>query len=164
MNRAALFLSVVLLGGAALADGDAPTAPVAAAAPIAHDVVTLKDGRKLEGRVVGQDDRFVSVEVGGVTRAYAKDTVQSIELAPRQPSSDAPPAKPASPAGAPVAPGGPKEKKGARRDAPLSDAARKWLDDLIARTADADETVRRSTAAAIRELVQRGREAPAHVA
>jgi hypothetical protein len=160
MRRRVLSLVVPLVfsGGLAMADGDAPVAPAAppaaqAAAP--HDVLVLKDGRRLEGEVVAEDESYVSLKSGGVTRAYARDSISSIEKAPRAPVQPgaAPGAAPSQPP-APSAdsPKGKKAGKSDRRDAPLSDSAKKWLDDLLARSADADETVRRSIVAAVQAL------------
>ena len=151
-----LVLPLFLLGAAAWADGDAGGQPAPAAQDAAaKDVVVLKDGRRVEGEVVAEDDRFVSVKSGGVTRAYAKDSVTSIEKAARaagQPGPSATPGpaapRPAGPSAEPAAKG--KKNKGDKRDGqPISDAGKKWLDDLIARTADADESIRRSVGAAI---------------
>jgi hypothetical protein len=150
-----LVLPLLLAPAPSLAEGDARKAQVPAAAqPVARDVVTLKDGRRLEGRIVGEDEHWLSIESGGVTRAYAKDTIVSVERGLKPGARDA--AQPAAPGGAATPGEPPKEKrkdaKTERRDQPLSDAARKWLGDLIARTADPDERVRGSAAAAIREL------------
>jgi hypothetical protein len=152
MRRPHLLLALVLMLGistSALAGGDGQPAAQASA-----DVVTLKDGRKLEGRIVAEDDRFVSIESGGTTRAYPRDTIASIERAAKPPAghdagaATAPSGKPDAPSpGADV-----KRPKGDRKDAPLSEAAKAWLDALIAKSADGDETVRRSVAAAISAL------------
>jgi hypothetical protein len=144
MRRFVLALPLVLVGSFAAAE-DAPSAAST------QDVVVMKDGRRLEGEVVAEDDRFVSLKSGGVTRAYAKDQVASVEKASRPTAPDggtgATPATPAAPESAKG-----KKNKGDRRDVPLSDAAKKWLDDLILRAADADETVRRSIGAAVQAL------------
>jgi len=153
MKHRALFLVVPLVFAAAtaLADGDPapPAQPPVATAP--SDAIVLKDGRRLEGEIVGEDDRAISLKSGGVTRTYAKDSIASVERAPRKaspPDSDGkqgatPPAEPTKG----------KKGKGEKREAPLSDAAKKWLDDLVAKSADVgDETVRRSLTQAIQAL------------
>jgi hypothetical protein len=152
MSRLALFvLPLALACSLARADGESP----AATAP-ANDVVVLKDGRRLEGEVVAEDDRFVSVKSGGVTRAYAKDSISSIEKSPRPAGTEAvsggaAPAQPGTPPAEP--PKGKGKGKGEKREPPpLTVAGKKWLDDLIARSSDADETVRRSIAAAVGAL------------
>lgn len=157
MRRLALVLPLALACSLARADGDQPgAAPAQPAATTPKDVVVLKDGRRLEGEVVAEDDRFVSLKSGGVTRAYAKDSIASVEKAPRAPGTADPAggAAPGTPAAPPAEPGKTKKKdKGERRDGPpLTEAGKKWLDDLVARSADADETVRRSIAAAIGAL------------
>lgn len=152
MRRLGMFLSLALgLSSVAVneARADDPTQ-----APAKVDVVTLKDGRKLEGQIVAEDDRFVSISSGGTTRAYARDTIASIEKAPRPqagqdgaaaaPQAGAPPAAPAGADG--------KKPKAERKETPLSDSAKAWLDALIAKSADGDESVRRSVAAAIGAL------------
>jgi hypothetical protein len=159
MNRSALVLVLPLVMAAAVAraDGDgagpAPQPAPAAAAPT--DTITLKDGRRLEGEVVGEDDRFISLRSGGVTRMYAKDSIASVEKAPRapgQPDSSANPG--AAPSQPPAPPAGKEKKKDKvdRRDAPLSEPAKAWLAELLAKAADADESVRRSIGAAIGAL------------
>jgi hypothetical protein len=136
--------------GIARAEGDEPSKPAPAqAAAGSVDVLVLSDGRRLEGEVVGEDDRAVSFKSGGVTRTYARDSITSLEKAPRT----AAPADPAPQGGAATEPTKGKKEKGDRRDAPLSDAAKKWLDDLVAKSAEAtDESVRRSIAQAIQAL------------
>ena len=150
MRRLAIPLTFALLLGAApvsLAGGDAPAAAQAPA-----DVITLKDGRRLEGEIVAEDDKFVSINAGGTTRAYARDTIASIEKAPRpKPATDAGTPQAGAPAAGPAREDA-KRGKGDRKDAPLSESAKAWLDALIAKTADGDETVRRSVAAAISAL------------
>lgn len=141
------FVSVFVLAAAERVFADEPAPPPAA--PAAADVVTLKDGRRLEGEVIAEDDRFVSVKVGGVTRAYAKDSVASIERGQR-PAAGAPAAEGARPAVPEKEKG--KKKAKAPAAAELSDAARAWLDELLAKSADADATVRRSVAAAVAAL------------
>ena len=159
MRRHAFLLVLALLacGALARADGEAGggAGPQPAPTQAATDVLTLKDGRRIEGEFVGEDDRFVTVKSAGSTRAYARDSIASIEQGQR---AGGPPAAPSAQPGAapaqPPAPASGKEKKGKgdRRDAPLSEAARKWLEELIARTADADESIRRSAAQAIAAL------------
>jgi hypothetical protein len=157
MKRPALSLVLPLLlaGPLAWADGDRtePAPQPAPAAAATHDTLTLKDGRRLEGDIVGEDDRFVSLKSGGVTRMYAKDSIQSVERAPRAPGQ---PDSSAAPAPAPDQPGAPakekKKEKGERREVPLTDAAKTWLAELLAKSADADEAVRRSIGAAIGSL------------
>ena len=73
MRPLGLVLTIALgLGSASAAAAGGDDAPQAQPA---GDVVTLKDGRRLEGRIVAEDDRYVSISVGGTTRAYAKDTM-----------------------------------------------------------------------------------------
>jgi hypothetical protein len=141
-----LTLALLLAASPAWADGDQAGQP---AAP--SDVLTLKDGRRLEGEIVGEDDRFVSLRSGGVTRSYAKDSVASVERAIRPPAGGAPAAGSAETPPSPAEPPGKQKKKDRpdRKDAPLSDAAKSWLEALLARSGDADETVRRSVGAAI---------------
>jgi hypothetical protein len=152
--RPTLVLPLLLVAGLAWGDGDQPVNPPApaTAAAAARDVIVLKSGGRLEGEIIAEDDANVSLKSGGVTRAYARDTIASIERAPRAatpaPATDAPGAAPSPPPDA----GNAKKGKGDRRDAPLSDAAKKWLDELVARSADADESVRRSIGAAIGAL------------
>jgi hypothetical protein len=156
MRRSEIALTLALTLATAfpaLADDAPKPVPQAQAAA---DVLTLSDGRKITGRIVAEDDRFVSIESAGTTRAYPRDTITSIERAPR-PAADKDPAGGAagSPAGtpAPQPPGKDgKQKKGDRKDAPLSETAKAWLDALIAKSAEGDETVRRSVAAAISAL------------
>ncbi len=151
-----LTLCLLLVASPAWSDGEAgkPPAP-AAPAPAApatptQDVLTLKDGRRLEGEIVGEDDRFVSLRSGGVTRSYAKDSVASVERASRALASGTQAGGPAESPPTVADPTGKKKKERPdRKDAPLSDAARSWLDALIARSAEADEVVRRSIGAAI---------------
>lgn len=152
MRRFELALMLALVLGSSLpapaGEGDPSPAPAQSAA----DVLTLADGRKISGRIVAEDDKFVSIESGGTTRAYARDSITSIERAPRP----APVQEPAAGA-AGTAPGAPpaRDKKGGkpdRADAPLSDAAKAWLDALIAKSADDDESVRKSVASAITAL------------
>ena len=160
MRRSPIVLTLALALASAsptLADEGAKPAPQAQAAA---DVLTLADGRRISGRIVAEDDRFVSIESAGTTRAYAKDTITSIERAPRpaaekDPAAGAPGSPSATPAPQPPGKDG-KQKKGDRRDAPLTESAKAWLDALIAKSAEGDETVRRSVAAAIAAL---GREA-----
>ena len=149
MRRTQLALTLALmLGTPVLAharEGDAPAAPAQATA----DVLTLSDGRKISGRIVAEDDKFISIESGGTTRAYPRDTITSIERAPR-PAAGQEPA-----AGADKAPPSGKDRKPPktdRTDAPLSDSAKTWLDALIDKSAENDESVRRSVAAAISAL------------
>jgi hypothetical protein len=156
MRRSEIALTLALALGTAspaLADDVAKPAPQAQAAA---DVLTLADGRKITGRIVAEDDRFVSIESAGTTRAYARDTITSIERAPRPAAEKAPADGTAGSAAGTPAPEPPgkdgKQKKGDRRDAPLSDSAKAWLDALIAKSAEGDETVRRSVAAAISAL------------
>jgi len=150
MRPLGLVLTIALgLGSASAAAAGGDDAPQAQPA---SDVVTLKDGRRLEGRIVAEDDRYVSISVGGTTRAYAKDAIASIEKAARPPAGDGAGASaPAKPAAEAPSPDG-KRPKGERKDAPLSESAKAWLDALIAKSADGDETVRRSIAAAIAAL------------
>jgi hypothetical protein len=159
MTRHALFVLIplMLFGANARADGDppAPAGVQQAASPV--DVIVLKDGRRLEGEVVGEDDRAVSLKSGGVTRTYTKDSIASVEKAPRAAASSDPAGQPGAAPTTPPAPTEPakgkKGNKGERRDAPLSDAAKKWLDELLAKTADAsDDAVRRSVSQAIQAL------------
>lgn len=147
-----LSLAVVLASAAAWGDGDATSPP--AAAPSTQDVLTLKDGRRLEGEVVGEDDRFVTLRSGGVTRSYARDSIASVERGAKTPATGAPAAGTDATPPAPAEPAGKQKKKDRpdRKDAPLSEAAKAWLDALLARSADADETVRRSVGAAIGAL------------
>ncbi len=155
-----LVLPIAMSGAVAMADGGEPPAakpPTPPAATSPQDVVVLKDGRRLEGEIVGEDDRAVSLKSGGVTRTYMKDSIASIEKAPRTAAPSDPSGRPGAAPATPPAPTDPaKGKKGAkgeRRDAPLSDAGKKWLDDLIAKSADAgDDSVRRSIAQAIQAL------------
>jgi len=164
MKRPALSLVVPLLavplllaGAIARADGDgatpAPQPAATAAAPA--DTITLKDGRRLEGEIVGEDDRFVSLKSGGVTRMYAKDSIASVEKAARPPGQRDSSANPGAAPGQPPAPPAGKEKKkdkGDKREVPLSETAKAWLTELLGKSADADETVRRSIVAAIGAL------------
>ncbi len=160
MNRHALFILVpFLLAGANAraddqADGDSPEKPAAQQPASPVDVLVLKDGRRLEGEVVGEDDRAVSLKSGGVTRTYMKDSIASVEKAPRAAAPSDPSGQPgASPPAPPAGPEKGKKGKGDRRDAPLSDAAKRWLDELVAKAADAsDEAVRRSVTQAIQAL------------
>jgi hypothetical protein len=159
MKRSALALvfPLVMVAAVARADGDGtPPAPPPVQAPAAPiDAITLKDGRRLEGEIVGEDDRFVSLKSGGVTRMYAKDSIASVAKAPRaagQPDASGTPG--AAPGQTPAPPAGKEKKKdkGDKRDAPLSESAKTWLAELLAKTADADESVRRSIGAAIGAL------------
>ena len=156
MKRSALSLVFPLVVAAAVAradgDGTPPAPPAAPAAATTTDSITLKDGRRLEGEIVGEDDRFVSLRSGGVTRTYAKDSIASVEKAPRpagQPDSATGPG--AGQGQPPAAPAGKEKKKdkGEKRDAPLSEPAKAWLAELLAKTGDPDESVRRSIGAAI---------------
>ncbi len=149
MRRTRLALTLALVLGtpvfAHAREGDAAAPPAQAAA----DVLTLADGRKISGRIVEEDEKLVSIESGGTTRAYPRDTISSIERAPR-PAAGQEPA-----AGADKSPPPGKEKKPPktdRMDTPLSDTAKAWLDALIAKSAENDESVRRSVAAAISAL------------
>jgi hypothetical protein len=107
----------------------------------------LKDGRRLSGEIVAEDDRYVSLRSGGVTRAYAKDAVATIERAARPSAAESGGSPPGG--GADPAAKDKKKGKGDRRDAPLTETANAWLRELLAKSADADEGVRRSVAAAI---------------
>jgi hypothetical protein len=149
MRRFELALMLALMLGSSLpapaGEGEPSTAPVQPSA----DVLTLADGRKISGRIVGEDEKFVSIESGGTTRAYARDAITSIERAPRP--------APGSESAAGTAPDAPpaRDKKGPkpdRADKPLSEAAKAWLHALIAKSAEDDETVRKSVASAITAL------------
>src|SRR5262245_6426102 len=81
MRRLPIVLSLALVLGAvtpSLADGGGTPAT-----QTKTDVLTLKDGHRIEGQIVAEDDRFVSISSGGTTRAYARDAIASIERAPR---------------------------------------------------------------------------------
>ena len=152
MRRFELALMLALVLGASLPAPAGEGEPSAAPAQASADVLTLADGRKISGRIVAEDEKFVSIESGGTTRAYARDTITSIERAPRPaPGQDPVAGAPGSAPGAPPA----RDKKGPkpdRADAPLSEAAKAWLDALIAKSAEGDESVRKSVASAITAL------------
>jgi len=159
MKRSALALVFPLVMAAAVAradgDGTPPAPQPAPAATAPSDTITLKDGRRLEGEIVGEDDRFVSLKSGGVTRMYAKDSIASVDKAPRAAGRTDSSANPGGAQGQPPAPPAGKDKKkdkGEKRDAPLSEPAKAWLAELLTKTADADESVRRSIGAAIGAL------------
>lgn len=113
------------------------------------DLVVLSDGRKLEGEVVAQDDEFVTVRVAGITRAYPRAQVVSVELgagaswAPPEPGPGAGPGA----AGKPERKAKSKDRRGEAGE--LSEAARAWLETLIDHAASEDPQVRLSAAAAI---------------
>jgi sRNA-binding regulator protein Hfq len=147
-----VLIPLMLFGANARADGDPPATPAAQQAA-AVDVIVLKNGTRLEGEVVGEDDRAVSLKSGGVTRTYMKDSIASVEKAPRAAAPSDPAGQPGAAPPAPAEPAKGKKGKGERRDAPLSEAAKRWLDELVAKTANADDdVVRRSVTQAIQAL------------
>ncbi len=141
----------------------APTAS-AIAAENGPDVVVLKDGRRIEGEVVAENDRFVSVRSDGVLRAYPKSQVDGVtkgERAPADSVADTPAEDVAKRKRKKKGDGLSKEDrlavKGKRPGrGKLSPAAGEWLDSLIGRlarnAADGDPAVKASLAAAIRAL------------
>jgi hypothetical protein len=82
-----------------------------------------------------------------------KDSIASVEKAPRAAAPSDPAGQPGAAPPAPAEPAKGKKGKGERRDAPLSEAAKRWLDELVAKTANADDdVVRRSVTQAIQAL------------
>lgn len=127
------------------------------------DVIVLTDGSKLEGTVVGQDDAYVTFRSGGVTRAYPRAEVTSIELGTARSGSEGATSGDGSKVGGDTD-GGDKpssekrpDKRTERRErkaerngtTELGDEARQWMRDLVLRAGATDETVRRSVASAL---------------
>ena len=130
----------LLLAGAAGAFAAEEAAPAGTA-----DVLVLQDGTRLQGTVVAEDDDFVTFSAKGVTRAYARSRVSSLEKGVAAPAdkddraADAPgdaPAKKAKQADKAQKKKAKSERsalKGKPGTGPLGDAAKGWLEELLAR-------------------------------
>jgi len=166
-------------GDPAPAPAPAPGAPAPAKA--SEDVLVLKDGTEIRGRITAEDDAGYAVKVGGALRVVDKSKVQEVRrgapAAADAPGADgAPPAGPAAPdktdrerrkerrragEGAPNdgAPGDGAPAGGAppAPPPPLTEDARAWakscIDRLLAGGAGAtDPAVQRSASEALRAL------------
>ncbi len=163
LSLAPLALAAVLCVSTAL--------PAAAGDEATLDVVVLKDGSRIEGEIVGQDDDLVSVRSNGVLRAYPRSKVASItQVARPVPAADPVPKKGAG--GDAMGDGMDRDEMDAEKPAEvkrkkklaartadpasLTPAAAEWLNRLISSLADttgaADPAVTRSVVAAIRAL------------
>ncbi len=136
-----------------------PAAPDAAPKPVREDVLVLKDGRELRGKITAEDAEAYAIRVAGTVRAVDKKDVVEVRRAP----ADAP-----GEAGADAAdrPGGEPAGKGDRKKMrrpeppqgkapepkPLSPEARAWAETCVQRLADADPAIQRSAAEALRAL------------
>jgi len=119
------------------------------------DVLVLRDGRRLEGVLVGESDELVTFRSGGTTRAYARTEVERIDRAPSvAPGGGAAGEKGPAASDAPKAPArdAKKAQREDRRGTALGEAGRAWLAELAAKAGTDDPQVRRSVAAALRAL------------
>ena len=133
-----------------------PAAPAAPAARAGEDVLVLKDGTEIRGRITAEDDSGYAIKVGGSNRLVEKEKVQELR---RGLPAAAPEAEPAAQGG-----GAADEKERKRRRAlrgeaamenapPLTADAEAWARVCIERVlAAGDDVTRRSAAEAIRAL------------
>jgi hypothetical protein len=161
-------------GGAGMEGGPAPAgdAPKPQRPPdggSTEDVLVLKDGREVKGRITAEDERAYAVKVGGAVRVVEKSTVQEVRratIAAPVPGGDAPPADDGKggkggkgekerkrllrglEGGGPGEPG---DMPGASPP-PLSEEARTWARFCIDRLLMEDPAVQRSAAEALRAL------------
>lgn len=151
-------------GAAAMAAGDEGSGmgapPVAAPqspkgpAP-SEDVLVLKDGTEIHGRIASENETDYAVKVGGSLRVVEKSRVSEVKRgAPA--AEDPAPATPA-PAGKGDQGEPKKERKREKRmdgepAAPLTEDGRAWAKTCIERLQSADPAVQRSAAEALRAL------------
>jgi len=166
--------AVLALAGAAQAAGDdgemGGPAPAAKAAP-AEDVLVLKDGTEVHGRIASEDETAYAVKVGGSLRVVEKSAVSEVKRGAPAPAPEAgapPVAKPGdAPAGDPKEARKEKRREKRREDgapapgdamgpaappAPLTDDARAWARTCVERLQSADPAIQRSAAEALRAL------------
>jgi hypothetical protein len=138
-----------------------PSAPATPAPPAGEDVLVLKDGTEIRGRITAEDDSGYAIKVGGSNRLVEKEKVQEVR---RGAPAAAPEGDPSAKGGG--APATPDEKERKRRKAqraegamdqekaaPLSADAEAWGRICIERALSAgDEATRRSASEAIRAL------------
>lgn len=150
--------------GAPPAAAPAEGAAAKPAADPAEDVLVLKDGKEIRGRITDEDDASYAVKVGGALRFVEKSKVAEVRRGAPAPAKDgagedAPPA-PGAGAKKPA-----KEVRRERREAkgegegamqgpppPLTADARAWAGFCIDRLMTEDPQVRRSAAEALRAL------------
>ncbi len=157
------------MGGAAPAAAKPAGDEAKPAGDPAADVLVLKDGKEIRGRITDEDDASYAVKVGGALRFVEKSKVAEVRRGARDPADkatvgDTPP--PAPGAGAKNPGKEPrKDRREARREAmkegaaeaqdpppPLSEDARAWAGFCIDRLLAEDPAVQRSAAEALRAL------------
>ena len=125
-----------------------------------EQVLVLRDGRRVQGRLVGRDDELVTLRTAGVVRAYRVADVErfeevSVPVPVEIPSgsADTGSATDAAPVDKAAKQAERKRNKGAET---LSEPASLWLAQLVRRVADTtgerDPAVEKSVAAAVRAL------------
>lgn len=153
-----------------------PAAPPAAPAPAAgapragEDVLVLKDGTEIRGRIASEDDAAYAVKVGGALRLVEKDRVQEVRRgAPAAPGEAGPAAGTGKNAPGDADDRDRKRRKDRRRpdgDAagsgdsamdpakapPLSADAEAWARTCIERVLAGEPAIQRSAAEALRAL------------
>ncbi len=165
------------MGGPAPAPAPAPGAK--APAPSGEDVLLLKDGTEVHGRITAENDTDYAVKVGGTLRVVGKSTVKEVRRGspPADGGDGAGAGVPPAPGTPGAAPGGEKEKRRARKRGengqpgegqgpdgasplqgnpaqplPLTDDARAWAKSCIDRLLTADPMVQHSATEALRAL------------
>jgi len=138
------------MGGAA----PAAPAPVAKAPAPGEDVLVLKDGTEVHGRITAEDDSGYAVKSNGSLRVVEKSNVAEVRRGAPAPEPDGEPAK------------GDrkrddrkndkerrKDRKGGESDAvPLTEEGRAWAKGCLERLQSSDPAIQRSAAEALRAL------------
>jgi hypothetical protein len=156
------------MGGPAPAPKPAEPAPAAAApAPPApapdQDVLVLKDGTEIHGRISAEDDQGYAVRVGGSLRVVDKSKVAEVRRAPKREGDGADDAAPGAREPGAAGKDGDRERKRDRKRGegapepgspppPLTEDGRAWAKSCIERFQSADPAVQRSAAEALRAL------------
>jgi hypothetical protein len=156
------------MGGPAPVPAPKPGEAAAPAPAPDQDVLVLKDGTEIRGRITAEDDSGYAVKVGGTLRVIEKAKVTEVRRAPRPAGDDVA----GGAAGAP-APGGKgpsdgdgkeREKRRNRKRAeegmpdagspppPLTEDGKAWAKSCIERVHSPDPAVQRSAAEALRAL------------
>jgi hypothetical protein len=150
-TAAACVAAILAAAGTSVADeeGMGGAAPASPAPAPGEDVLVLKDGTEVRGRITAEDDTGYAVKVNGSLRVVEKSNVAEVRRGAPAPEGETEPAK----GDRKMDKERRKDRKGGEPDAvPLTEEGRAWAKGCLDRLLSADPAIQRSAAEALRAL------------